>query len=58
MTIREIKPNSREDTCYNCPEIYINDNTDSAYCELKDGEEIRLKRGQHRPKWCPKREWK
>ena len=58
MTIREIKPNSREDTCKNCPELDVNFNSDESYCTLADGEEVRLKRGQHRPEWCPKRAWK
>lgn len=56
MTIREIKPNGREYTCSKCPELDINFHSDEAYCMLKDGKEIRLKRGQHRPEWCPKRE--
>ncbi len=56
--IREIKINSREDTCKNCPELDVNYNPDKSYCNLADGEEVRLKRGQHRPEWCPKRAWK
>jgi hypothetical protein len=58
MTIRYIKQNSREDTCKNCPELDVNYNSDESYCNLADGKEIRLKRGQHRPEWCPKRAWK
>lgn len=58
MTIREITPNSREDTCKNCPELDVNFNSDESYCTLADGKEVRLKRGQHRPEWCPKRAWK
>lgn len=58
MTIRYIKPNSREDTCKNCPELDVNYNSDESYCKLADGEEVLLKRGQHRPEWCPKRAWK
>lgn len=48
-------PNRREDTCKNCPGLDVNCNSDESYCNLADGEEVRLKRGQHRPKWCPKR---
>ena len=55
MTIRYIKQNSREDTCKKCPELEVNYNSDESYCNLADGEEVRLKRGQHRPEWCPKR---
>ena len=58
MTIRYIKQNSRQDTCKNCPELDVNYNSDESYCNLADGEEVRLKRGQHRPEWCPKRAWK
>ena len=58
MEIREIKPNSREDTCNNCPEMDINFNSDESYCNLADGKEIHLKRGQHRPEWCPKKKRK
>ena len=56
--IREIKINSREDTCKNCPELDVNYNSDESYCNLADGEEVRLKRGQHRPEWCPKKKWR
>ena len=56
MTIRYIKQNSRKDTCKNCPELDVNYNSDESYCNLADGEEVRLKRGQHRPEWCPKRD--
>ena len=55
MTIKEIKPISKEDTCKNCPVLDVNYNSDESYCNLADGEEVRLKRGQHRPEWCPKR---
>ena len=54
MTIRHIKQNSREDTCKNCPELDVNYNSDEAYCNLEDDRQIVLKKGQHRPKWCPK----
>ena len=58
IKIREIKINSREDTCKNCPELDVNYNSDESYCNLADGEEVRLKRGQHRPEWCPKKKWR
>ena len=50
--------NNRQDTCKNCPELDVNYNSDESYCNLADGEEVRLKRGQHRPGWCPKRAMK
>ena len=56
MEIKEIKLNSREDTCKNCPELDVNWNTDESYCKLADGREVTLVKGQHRPKWCPKRQ--
>ena len=58
LTIRYIQQNSREDTCKNCPALEADYNSDESYCNLSDGEEVRLKRGQHRPEWCPKRAWK
>lgn len=41
--------------CKNCPEMDYNFQSDEAYCTLKDLEEIKLRKGQGRPEWCPKR---
>lgn len=56
--IREIKINSREDTCKNCPELDVNYNSDESYCNLADSKKVQLKRGQHKPEWCPKKKWR
>lgn len=37
-----------------CEYCDVNSNSDEAYCEANDGEQIILYRGQSRPKWCPK----
>lgn len=39
-------------SCKKCKNLWINDQTDEAYCSLI-GERIRLKKGQWRPSWCP-----
>lgn len=39
--------------CNTCKYCYVNNFSDEAYCEAHDGERIDLKRGKHRPKWCP-----
>lgn len=40
--------------CNSCKDCSVNTNSDEAYCEAADGEQIILRRGQKRPSWCPK----
>ena len=40
--------------CKACDEYEYRDDSNEAYCMENDGEEIRLYRGQCRPRWCPK----
>ena len=40
--------------CNTCKACDVNTNSDEAYCEANDGEQIILSRGQCRPSWCPK----
>ena len=42
--------------CNTCKDCWVNTNSDEAYCEAADGEQIVLRRGQSRPSWCPKRQ--
>ena len=39
--------------CNDCEDCYVNTNSDEAYCEANDGEQIILHKGQCRPRWCP-----
>ena len=45
----------RMEKCNSCKDCWVNTNSDEAYCEAADGEQIILRRGQSRPSWCPKR---
>ena len=40
--------------CNTCEYCDVNTNSDEAYCEANDGEQIILYRGQRRPRWCPR----
>lgn len=40
--------------CNSCEYCDVNTNSDEAYCEANDGEQIILRRGQCRPRWCPR----
>lgn len=40
--------------CNSCEYCDVNTNSDEAYCEVNDGEQIILYRGQCRPRWCPR----
>ena len=40
--------------CNTCEYYDVNTNSDEAYCEANDGEQIILYRGQCRPRWCPR----
>lgn len=42
--------------CNTCEFCDVNTNSDEAYCEANDGEQIILYRGQCRPRWCPKQQ--
>ena len=39
--------------CNACKNLDVNYASDEAYCSAAEGEEIILKSGQKRPKWCP-----
>ena len=41
--------------CNACEYRDVNFNSDEAYCEAADGEQIILLRGQCRPRWCPRK---
>lgn len=45
---------AKMEKCNTCKDCWINTNSDEAYCEAADGEQIILRRGQSRPSWCPK----
>ena len=40
--------------CNSCEDCDVNTNSDEAYSEANDGEQIILYRGQRRPRWCPR----
>lgn len=54
--MRKMPHNAMYEGCGVCDSCSLNINTDEAYCDNADGKEIKLKRGQGRPSWCPLRQ--
>ena len=49
------RENKKSRKCNECQELVIKYFTNEAYCRASNGKKIRLRIGQHKPKWCPKR---